>query len=89
MVAQTERTVYLFPLVVYDRDVAGEDARARACHDALLAELAALGYLPFRLGIQSMRALPPSNDDFGAVLRRIRQVLDPHGIIAPGRYDQF
>jgi 4-cresol dehydrogenase (hydroxylating) len=89
MVAQTERTVYLFPLIVYDRDVAGEDARARACHDALLTELSAMGCLPFRLGIQSMSALPPSNDDFAAVLRRVRQVLDPHGTIAPGRYDQF
>lgn len=89
MVAQTERAMYLFPLIVYDRDVPGEDQRARSCHDALLREYSTLGYLPHRLGLQSMDALPPSDDDFAAVLKRLRQVLDPHGVIAPGRYDRF
>ncbi len=87
MVAQTERSIYLVPLVIYDRDIEGEDDRAMQAHDALLAELVGKGYLPYRLGIQSMGALPLPNDDHGALLRRIKRALDPDNVLAPGRYD--
>lgn len=87
MVAQSERTLYLVPLIIYDRDVGGEDARAMACHDALLSALAARGYLPYRLGIQAMHALPPPNDDSLTVLARLKRALDPDDVLAPGRYD--
>ncbi len=87
MVAQTERSIYLVPLVIYDRDIEGEDERAMQAHDALLAELVEKGYLPYRLGIQSMSALPAPDDDHGALLRRIKRALDPDDILAPGRYD--
>lgn len=85
-VVQTERVAYLVPLLVYDRDVPGEDERAAACHDALFARMTELGYLPYRLGVQSMRAMPRSRDDTDAVLARIERAFDPHGVIAPGRY---
>jgi 4-cresol dehydrogenase (hydroxylating) flavoprotein subunit len=87
MVAQSERTVYLIPLLIYDRDEPEADERALAAHDALLTEFAEHGYLPYRLGIQSMGALPPARDDSGSVLGRIKQALDPAGVLAPGRYD--
>jgi FAD/FMN-containing dehydrogenase len=87
MIAQTERVLYLVPLITYDRDVAGEDARALACHDALLERAIAEGYLPYRLGIQSMNALPAPRDDWAAVLRRIKRAFDPDDVLAPGRYD--
>lgn len=87
MVAQTERTLYLIPLIVYDRDQPGADERALAAHDALLAALSSSGYLPYRLGIHSMAALPPPRDDYAAVLRRLKRALDPADVIAPGRYD--
>lgn len=87
MVAQTERSIYLVPLIIYDRDIEGEDERAMQAHDALLAELVDQGYLPYRLGIQSMNALPSPGDDHGALLRRIKRALDPDDILAPGRYD--
>lgn len=87
MVAQTERSIYLVPLAIYDRDIEGEDDRAMQAHDALLAELVEKGYLPYRLGIQSMGALPSPGDDHGALLQRIKRALDPDDILAPGRYD--
>jgi 4-cresol dehydrogenase (hydroxylating) flavoprotein subunit len=85
-VAVSERVAYLIPMVVYDRDEPGADERARACHDALLADYIESGWLPYRLGLQSMGALPEATDDSAAVLERIKRALDPAGVIAPGRY---
>lgn len=86
-VAQSERAIYFVPLMVYDRDTAGADERALRCHDALYAEYAELGYLPYRLGSQSMGQLPTALDDRVVTLRRLKRALDPAGVLAPGRYD--
>ena len=51
------------------------------------AELIRIGYYPFRLGIQSMGSLPPSADDTGRLLERLKNVLDPNHILSPGRYE--
>lgn len=87
MVAPTERALYLFPLVIYDRDVPGADEEAIRCHDALVSRLCASGYPPYRLGVQSMGSLPAPRDDHGAVLARLKRLFDPNDILAPGRYD--
>jgi 4-cresol dehydrogenase (hydroxylating) len=88
LLAVTERLVYVAASIVYDRDVPGEDARAMACHDELFAKLLERGYYPCRLGLQSMELLPRADDDGAAVIARIRRELDPHGILAPGRYER-
>jgi 4-cresol dehydrogenase (hydroxylating) len=87
MIGQTERTIYLVPLLIYDRDVPGDDERAMACHDALLGQLCERGYLPHRLGTQAMQSLPPANDDYPVLLERLKRALDPNDVLAPGRYD--
>ncbi|HMR04720.1 MAG TPA: FAD-binding oxidoreductase [Polyangiaceae bacterium] len=87
LLAPTERMLFLVPLIIFDRDDPGDDERALFCHDALLAKLNAHGYLPHRLGIQSMRGVPKSVDSFDATIARLKQLLDPNGILAPGRYD--
>ena len=87
MVGQSPRALYLLPLLVYDRDVAGADEEAMRCHDAILTRLARDGHLPYRLGVQSMDALPAPRDDHGALLERIKRAVDPNDILAPGRYD--
>ncbi|KQM70230.1 FAD-binding oxidoreductase [Xylophilus sp. Leaf220] len=84
--AVTPRLLHAFVSLVYDRDVEGEDARAMACHDAMLAWLLAEGLPPYRLGIQSMDWLRERDGPFERVLRGVRGVLDPDGILAPGRY---
>jgi 4-cresol dehydrogenase (hydroxylating) len=45
------------------------------------------GYLPYRLGIQSMNSLPPAQDDYGKLISTLKHGLDPNNILAPGRYD--
>ncbi|MEZ4373067.1 MAG: FAD-binding oxidoreductase [Polyangiaceae bacterium] len=81
-VATAPRSVNWLPLIVYDRGEPGADERASACHDALYSALGDSGYLPYRLGSQSMTALPPSLDQRAAVLQRLRDALDPAGVFA-------
>jgi len=50
----TERTIDSVISITWDRDVPGEDERARQCHDELLRRLTGSGYYPYRLGVQSM-----------------------------------
>lgn len=87
LIGVTPRVVYAIVSLIYDRAVPGEDQRARACHDTLLRELVGRGYLPYRLGLQSIGGLPPAHDDDVQLHGRLRAALDPHGILAPGRYD--
>jgi len=67
--------------------VLGEDARAQACHDAVLARLIADGHYPFRLASLAMGQLPAPKDATGAVLASIKAVLDPAQVLSPGRYE--
>jgi 4-cresol dehydrogenase (hydroxylating) len=83
----TERFVEVIVYILYDREVAGEDARAMACHDELLLQLIGAGYFPYRLGLQSMRLLPPAWDDSGQLFKRLKGALDPNRILSPGRYE--
>jgi 4-cresol dehydrogenase (hydroxylating) len=85
----TDRMIDFVVFLVFDRDVAGEDQRARACHDEMLRRLSEAGYLPYRLGLQSMGQLPPARDDTGALYRALKTALDPNGVLAPGRYEFF
>lgn len=82
-----ERAAYLSPMLVYDRDLPGEDERALACHDAVTSALRARGHLPCRLGLHSMAALPPEATEYAALIERLKRALDPNDVLAPGRYD--
>ena len=57
------------------------------CHHKTLNYLNQKGYIPYRLGIQSMNGLPKAQDDYGHLIRTLKQGLDPHDILSPGRYD--
>jgi 4-cresol dehydrogenase (hydroxylating) flavoprotein subunit len=81
----TERAITCVVSISYDRDVAGEDARALACYHALLDALHAEGYLSYRLGIQAA-GRPPTDDNAAELLARLKRACDPSGILSPGRY---
>jgi 4-cresol dehydrogenase (hydroxylating) len=87
IVPVSERAVELLTAIVWDRELAGADERAVACHDELLRRYCALGYFPYRLNHLSMDSLPPASDDFGSLLQTLKTALDPNDVLAPGRYD--
>jgi 4-cresol dehydrogenase (hydroxylating) flavoprotein subunit len=82
----SERVVYINVDITYDREVEGEDERALACHDEMLRCLIGAGYIPYRLGIESVRLLPEPEDGTGRLLHALKKSLDPNNILAPGRY---
>jgi len=71
--------------ISYDRHEAGQDERAMACYKHLLRTLTEHGYYSYRLGIQAMSEAD-SHDGYSALLRTIKKAMDPHGILAHGRY---
>jgi 4-cresol dehydrogenase (hydroxylating) len=85
MTLVTERALTCVVAICYDREVAGEDAKARACYHELLDVLREKGYYSYRLGIQAAGEMPQS-DTYASVLRALKEAFDPNGILAPGRY---
>lgn len=81
-----ERSLDCVINLAYDRDIPGEDERAMACHDDMLAQFCDAGYYPYRLGIQAMRKLPDRTAAADRFLCDLKSALDPNGILAPGRY---
>ena len=81
----TERALICVVSLTYDRDVPGEDDRARACYAELQTALDKSGYVPYRLGIQSM-VIAEQTGAYGQLLTAIRKSIDPDGILSPRRY---
>lgn len=82
----TERTLNCVITISYDRATPGEDERARKCFSALGRAMLDRGYPPYRLTVGSMDYLAQASG-FSTVVRSVKRVLDPNGILAPGRYD--
>lgn len=80
------RTLRVVLGIFYDRAVPLMDERAAACHEALLRASYRCGAIPYRLGLAGMALLPPRCDDGEAFLRRLKDAVDPRGILAPGRF---
>lgn len=81
----TDRSIICVISLTYDREVPGEDERARCCIDELETALSEKGYLPYRLGIQSMDQMG-CRGAYASLLSAIKKVVDPADILAPGRY---
>lgn len=72
--------------VAYDKENAQEVTSARACYRELFDAVMLAGYIPYRVGLQSMAHLADADDVYWRVVENIKSALDPAGIIAPGRY---
>ncbi|MDA3789853.1 MAG: FAD-binding oxidoreductase [Desulfobacula sp.] len=72
--------------ILYDRDDSKETQRAEDCHKKALKACMEYGYIPYRFGVQSMDDIVTEDDVFWQVTEKIKNSLDPEGIISPGRY---
>ncbi len=70
----------------FDRRNPEQTAAAHRAINALTDAYIARGYPPYRLGIQQMDKLVNGDDPFWRTVLALKQTLDPHHIIAPGRY---
>ncbi|MBB5203965.1 FAD/FMN-containing dehydrogenase [Inhella inkyongensis] len=72
--------------ILFDRDNPEATARAQACAAQLLRRGQALGFFPYRLGIQAMADLRELAPEACAWHRRLRSTWDPEDLLAPDRY---
>ena len=82
----TGRSIVLVVRVVFDRKSEERSDAARACHAAILDATIRAGYLPARVGLDGMQHLDPTGSSYWQLVRRLKELLDPHQILAPGRY---
>lgn len=73
------------PLVFARDSEAGQEA-AEACYLELLEAGRGMGCFPYRVGVDSMEKLAGLLTESKEFHARLRRVLDPHGMLAPGRY---
>ncbi|NHZ61447.1 FAD-binding oxidoreductase [Massilia genomosp. 1] len=81
-----ERALGAVLTIAYDKEDADEVIRAKKCYQAVFDSVMNAGYIPYRVGNQSMGQLDPHGDVYWETVARIKKALDPAGIIAPGRY---
>lgn len=72
--------------LVFDRDDPKAVAAAAACYQELLHAGRAKGWFPYRVGINTMPTLVAMQSQATAFHTRLRAGLDPHDLLAPGRY---
>jgi 4-cresol dehydrogenase (hydroxylating) len=83
----TERSLVCVTNISFDRREADEVTRARVCYQELTDRLMAEGYVSYRTGPAGMSKLDSGSSVFWDVTSRIKDALDPQGIISTGRYD--
>ncbi len=81
----TERAVACVISICYDRHEPGQDEQALACYRQLQREMIERGYYSYRLGIQAMSEMNGA-DGYAALLRTLKDAVDPNGVLSPGRY---
>ncbi|RZJ60100.1 MAG: FAD-binding oxidoreductase [Acidovorax sp.] len=64
-----------------------EKDRAERCYRMLFDEGRRLGIVPYRMGSQAFHLLHAEGDTGLDLGRSLKRLLDPHGIISPGRYN--
>jgi 4-cresol dehydrogenase (hydroxylating) len=72
--------------LLYDRDNPNEVQKAQECYVELVDNCRRSGYMPYRLGLQSMAEETARDDVFWSVVGKLKTAVDPQGILAPGRY---
>ncbi len=73
--------------LAFRRSDAGQTDKAHACLKELQEHLLALGYPPYRIGIQEMDMFVDPDDPFWRTAGAIKDALDPGHILSPGRYN--
>ena len=76
--------------ILFDLNDKDERLGAQDCYRSLLELSREMGVFPYRVDVQTMRELFDSAEgSCSAILRKIKDAIDPNHIISPGRYSKF
>ncbi|MBK1665924.1 4-cresol dehydrogenase [Rhodospirillum rubrum] len=81
-----DRTLEGVVSIDFRRDDPENLAAAHRCLRALNQGYVENGFTPYRVDIDSMDLVVDPADPFWATVSRLKQALDPAGVVAPGRY---
>ncbi len=81
-----ERCLEIVLTLAFRRDRPEEVDNAHACLAQLEDQFMKRGWPPYRVGLQSMTRMVQAGDPFWETALAIKRVLDPQGILSPGRY---
>jgi 4-cresol dehydrogenase (hydroxylating) len=70
----------------FDRSRPEESRLARECIHRMNRAFVGQGLVPYRVGADDMAAVVDPQDPYWQLVRELGRVMDPNGIIAPGRY---
>lgn len=82
----TSRVLEAVISVHFLRRSSEERARAHSCLNEMTEIFSAQGFYPYRINIDQHRTFANISPAHASVIASIKSVLDPNGIIAPGRY---
>jgi 4-cresol dehydrogenase (hydroxylating) len=82
----TERALSAVMTIAYDKSSVRETEAAKRCYAALLRAVLLAGYPPYRISHLAMGELTAANTPYWSAVRALKDLFDPQGIIAPGRY---
>lgn len=85
LLMQNSRSIIVLMSIFYDKANPGETARAQALYEALSERISSAGYQAYRTGTSGMADLFKSAPEYATFVRRLKQALDPSGILAPGK----
>lgn len=86
LLVQNPRSMIVLTCIFFDKSNEDETGRAQALYDELGSATTSAGYQQYRTGTGGMHKLASSAPQFVAIVRAIRQGLDPENVIAPGKY---
>ncbi len=73
--------------LLFSRQDAEATARVQACYEALFHAGLEEGFVPYRASITSMEFyMPEPLTRYWKLVKDLKRTIDPHGLIAPGRY---
>ncbi|WP_119308775.1 FAD-binding oxidoreductase [Cohaesibacter haloalkalitolerans] len=85
MQAISSRALHCFVSLAWDRDDPLAEADALSAHANISKRLKAEGYSPYRLGLLDLELATKPTETWTSVRRRLKNALDPQGILSPGR----
>jgi 4-cresol dehydrogenase (hydroxylating) len=72
--------------LLFDRANKQEAEKAQDCYEALFEAGKKEGFLPYRVGVQSMHLITDHECAYWNLVSKLKSAIDPENIIAPSRY---